>query len=754
MDLFPNSIPHIINLCSEPLAVGRPWRNWIARHGRKAWILPHAARRFKSLDSKTIYVFTSPLFPRWLAHLLRQRLLHEHYPAPSSLLASKRFAFSRSADVEVLDNERLLFLSLGIKPGARDCALRWIRDILEYAAVHNRSVQFVPLIFLWNRSPERPAYPPAYGFLTHRQNNLLSTGYPLTIEPGVTPDIPSPETVRRNQIAAWNQESRVIVGDRSRSIRKTTEIIQSEPTLKQLLASMVSQGKDTLPTLHSRVAAYVREIATDYYHRSPWIWELTLGSYLRKNFESLDFDRDGLDRLRILLRQRKCVILVPSHRSHLDYILISYAIYKQGLACPLVAAGANLNFWPMGFFFRKTGAFFIRRTFRGLDIYPHVFRTYLWMILRRIQPVEFFIEGGRSRTGVLLPAKLGFLNMILEAYYAGNVPDVHFVPLAVNYDRIPEEDSYVRELKGSPKQKEKISSLLRSRHLLKRRFGKVCFAIGQPVSLTAVLSETGIVTEHKGRVGATIMNQLRFTMPVTSTALIAAVMMAVEPGSKIQAATLIAQAKDLLEMIREIHPAAVIAEECLPLDRNDPAFRSAIARMLEFGNMQTDATPDNYRINPDRRFQVDYLRNSLIGLLLAPSLAILEPEIGWDPSLPSLHTLLCPGLHPIPTDVIRAEIRKILPLISEWQPERRRILSETLRPLINLMKSIFILTGSKRLILRELSTHAWRELYDEAITASGSKNYPEICSKPVENDLFRVLRQATGSQPDNSETDL
>jgi glycerol-3-phosphate O-acyltransferase len=747
MALFSKSLTAISALTGEPLPVTRPWVNWIALQSRRSWVLPHARRRFDAVAHQNITVYTSPVFPVWLTRLLRERFLNEGWPAPRYLLTTGSILRRHSGTFRSIRNESVLFLELGITLKHARASKEWIRQILEDSAIQNRTLQFIPLIFLWNRSPDRKFFYPLYGFIRHKHHNLISTGSPLTIQPGITKEIPSVQAVRRNMLAAWNQESRVIIGDKKIPLRKTIRLIQSEPVLLHLLKGMAAQGKDTLATLQSRVSAYVREIAADYSYISPWLWEKVLGSFLRKNFSSLDFDHDGLDELRMLLRKREIVILTPTHRSHLDYIFISYAIYKQGLACPLVAAGQNLSFWPMGYIFRRTGAFFIRRTFRGLDIYPHVFRSYLWLILRRFQPVEFFIEGGRSRTGSLLPAKLGMLNMIIEAFNSGKLNDVKFVPLAVNYDRILEEDSYIRELKGLPKQKERISSLLKNRHLLKRHFGNVCFAIGKPVSLAETLSETTTQAEQKDTLGMTIMNQLRLTMPVTSTALVAAVLMAADPDHGISAGDIHIQARDLLLLITEIHPGAAIARECSDISRLDYVFQSAVDRMMEFQNIVPGTKEGVWKLNVIRRFQVDYLRNSIMGLLLAPALAVIRNDTDWNsPENARILAVFCPGIHPMPTSVLQQEIRTCVTLLPEWPHARKTMLEQTLSPLWVLVQNIKAILVSEHIDLRNTTSRSWNKIFHRAIDENRSRKFPEICSKSFVTELFKAFRQS-GNEP-------
>jgi glycerol-3-phosphate O-acyltransferase len=142
-----------------------------------------------------------------------------------------------------------------------------------------------------------------------------------------------------------------------------------------------------------------------------------------------------------------------------------------------VAAGKNLAFWPVGTIFRKLGAFFIRRRFHGAKLYAEVFATYLKTLIKEGYNIEFFIEGGRSRTGKLVLPQLGLLNMIVRAYQEGVTPDLIFVPSFIGYDQVMEEKAYLTELKGSQKKAESWRQLFHLRKLLKKRYGRVYSAL-------------------------------------------------------------------------------------------------------------------------------------------------------------------------------------------------------------------------------------------------------------------------------------
>ena len=155
----------------------------------------------------------------------------------------------------------------------------------------------------------------------------------------------------------------------------------------------------------------------------------------------------GLERVTETMRQHP-VVLVPCHRSHFDYLIISYLFHVNYLSPPHIAAGINLSFWPLGPLFRGAGAFFIRRSFEDNALYKTVFRSYLKFLIREGYTQEFFIEGGRSRTGKILTPKLGMLSALVDAFLDGVRRDLYFVPVSIHYGRVVEEEEYQRELGG------------------------------------------------------------------------------------------------------------------------------------------------------------------------------------------------------------------------------------------------------------------------------------------------------------------
>jgi glycerol-3-phosphate O-acyltransferase len=181
------------------------------------------------------------------------------------------------------------------------------------------------------------------------------------------------------------------------------------------------------------------------------------------------------------------LIFLPCHKSHMDYLILSYLLYHNNMPVPHIAAGQNLSFWPMGPLFRCGGAFFIRRSFRGAVLYSKVFAEYIQKLLEEGYNIEQFIEGGRSRTGKILMPRLGLLAILLNAYKDGACEDMIFVPVYIGYDRIIEEKSYLHELEGGQKEPESFFQVIQARKFLKKRYGKIYIQFHDPISIEELL---------------------------------------------------------------------------------------------------------------------------------------------------------------------------------------------------------------------------------------------------------------------------
>ncbi|WP_371194302.1 glycerol-3-phosphate 1-O-acyltransferase PlsB [Glaciecola sp. SC05] len=232
---------------------------------------------------------------------------------------------------------------------------------------------------------------------------------------------------------------------------------------------------------------YIDEVAADYREGLIRIGDRLLRRIWNKIYDGIDVSH--AERVRELAKNGHEIIYVPCHRSHMDYLLLTYVIYNEGLVTPHIAAGINLNFWPVGGIFRRCGAFFLRRSFAGNKLYTAVFREYLELLFNKGYSVKYFPEGGRSRTGRLLPPKTGMLAMTLQAMTKGIKRPVSIVPVYIGYEHVMEVKSYMKELKGKSKKKESPTQVFSAIRKLKN-YGHGFVNFGEPIQLSNFLDES------------------------------------------------------------------------------------------------------------------------------------------------------------------------------------------------------------------------------------------------------------------------
>ncbi len=290
-----------------------------------------------------------------------------------------------------------------------------------------------------------------------------------------------PYELRRELTDSVNARIRVARGPEQLTGTEIKERVLQTDRVQRAVRAEASKKNIPIEKARKKAEGYVDEIAADQrasviqflYHFLKWIFSHV--------FDGIDLKERQFEPLKQTAAKAP-LILVPSHKSHFDYLLIPWLMFVNRFALPHIAAGKNLSFWPLGPFLRRGGAFFLRRSFKGLSLYTDVFAAYVHVLLEEKYTIKFFIEGGRSRTGKLLQPRLGILGFLLEAVESGIVDDIYFSSVFAGYEQIPEEKSYIEELSGIDKKKESIGSVIGARKILKKRFGKVYARFRPPVS--------------------------------------------------------------------------------------------------------------------------------------------------------------------------------------------------------------------------------------------------------------------------------
>jgi glycerol-3-phosphate O-acyltransferase len=258
--------------------------------------------------------------------------------------------------------------------------------------------------------------------------------------------------------------------------------------------------------------------------------DVVLDKVFQRIYRGIDVDQEGLQRVQQIAKN-STLVLLPSHKSHIDYLVVSYVFYKANIPLPVIVAGDNLSFFPMGGVFRRAGAFFIRRSFGGDRLYAAVVDAYVRRLFKDGYSLEVFLEGTRSRTGKLLAPKFGLLSMIVSAAQTQESSPVHFVPISIGYERIIETGSYHHEIAGGDKIKEDAAGLLSATEVLRHRYGRINVQFGQTLTLPQVATDLGLSSMQElspkqsrsliTRLGNRMMDEINRVTAVTPGALTA-----------------------------------------------------------------------------------------------------------------------------------------------------------------------------------------------------------------------------------------
>ena len=266
--------------------------------------------------------------------------------------------------------------------------------------------------------------------------------------------------------------------------RNLVKGLLDEPLVKQAIAEEAEREKIPLDKAQALALRYGNEIASDYTYSAIRFLEVVLSWFWNKIYDGIKVSHiEGVQDV----AQGHEVIYVPCHRSHIDYLLLSYLLFRNGLTPPHIAAGINLNMPVIGGLLRRGGAFFMRRTFKGNPLYTAVFNEYLHTLFTKGFPVEYFVEGGRSRTGRMLQPKTGMLAITLRSFLRNSRMPIVFVPVYIGYERVLEGRTYLGELRGAAKKKESIFDIFKVIGALKQRFGQVSVNFGEPIKLAEFL---------------------------------------------------------------------------------------------------------------------------------------------------------------------------------------------------------------------------------------------------------------------------
>ncbi|MGD8251602.1 MAG: 1-acyl-sn-glycerol-3-phosphate acyltransferase [Desulfobacterales bacterium] len=558
-------------------------------------------------------------------------------------------------------NGRTALLSLAEK---QDFYRRFIQEktdplqyLIDMQLQTDQSIVLAPQLFFFGRHPQ-PAFPSLtdilfgseqrpgrirklYTLLKNPSRIFIETSEPLFLKDFIEHPVNqgrSPEqlalVLRSKLLSQINRHRQSITGPVRKSSEELNQSILTGDRLVDFMDKYAKRRNVPVYDIHREGRKIIDEIAA---RPSPaflkWAY-IGVGWFAERMFEEVDVNEDGIKNARRLSR-RGPLILVPCHKSHIDYLIISYLLYANNMPVPLVFAGENLSFWPVGLMLRRTGAFFVRRSLSGAVLYTKILADYLYKLLEEGYNIEFFIEGTRSRSGKLLPPQLGALSMLLNAYRAGACEEMSFVPVYIGYDRVPEEGAYVHEIEGGQKTPESFWSLLKARRLLRSRYGKIYLHFGEPIPVRALEAEYGApVAEMTSKQQNLMCRDLGYRM-----------LTAIEKAAVITPQALVAGA--LLAGSKEIIPKTILTfrvdtiltylvdqnarlSESLIMDRDQAVDGILIhfenRKFIEvvsdkkIAGLRSDA---QYRIVQGKRTALEYYKNNFVAAVIPAAITAL-----------------------------------------------------------------------------------------------------------------------------------
>ncbi len=538
--------------------------------------------------------------------------------------------------------------------GKRGGAPRQLTQLVAAATAHSQiDIDLVPVAVFFGRAPDkeqslwRLLFAEDWGLvgrfrkllrvIFNGRNTLVHFGEPRRLRDLLVEDAGEARNVRRvlrilrTDLRA--QRVSTIGPDLSHRRTMVAQILKTQ-AVRQAVRRSAPPAADGAARAKARRAGleqarrYAIEIAANYSQSFVSLMAIALGRLWNRLYRGVEVEH--MEQL-TEIGDQATVIYVPCHRSHMDYLLLSYVIYRKGFAVPHVAAGINLNMPVIGRFLRMGGAFFLRRSFKGDQLYAAVFTKYLGFMMARGHPLEYFVEGGRSRTGRMLAPRTGMLSMTVRSYLRDPRRPVVFLPVYFGYERIFEGRTYLGELSGQPKKKETVVGLLKATaSLLRSEFGKVRVNFGAPIALDELLvshrpawrDEPALDEDERpewflaavGDLARRITTGINAAAAVSPVNLIAMAMLAT-PRQALPEADLAAQADLYRRLLRDAPYAPLVT---VTADSGAAMIRYCEGlRLLE---RQAHPLGDIMRMNANEALRATYYRNNILHLFAMPSL--------------------------------------------------------------------------------------------------------------------------------------
>jgi len=508
----------------------------------------------------------------------------------------------------------------------------------------DRPVHLVPLALFWSKGPRSPRafLNLSYGSTTRpsdftKVTSFLTTYRGLCVKVGTPIDLGAFAAARRDEgkhgvarkvrraiLTFLYREEKVVEGPTLRPRHRVQQLVIATPAVRGAIRDWARQRGVSIERASVEAIKMFREIAANMNSTFLAGLNFIVAAILRKMFVSIELL--GIEKIAEYAK-RNPLVLTPSHRSYFDFVILQSVFYSNHLVPPHVAARDNMAFGPFGFLWRRAGAFFLRHSFED-PLYQVVFRAYVTHLIKQGFTQEFFIEGGRSRTGKTLAPRLGMLAWNVDAFLMTARRDLFFVPIAITYEQLVEERAIVSERHGEKKTDESVMGLVKARKFLRSRFGSVCVNFGEPISLADALgTRREIFLDQESE---DIAHQKRKFVEELGNRIVERINWAVVPNAtSVAACALLGEKRrgsfreELAGRMQEIVDLLRLQDVRLTptLDHDGGEFREAIDSLLRNGLIRSaqDLRGEVLYYEANRRTALDLYRNAIVHYLAAPS---------------------------------------------------------------------------------------------------------------------------------------
>ncbi|MDH3262183.1 MAG: glycerol-3-phosphate 1-O-acyltransferase [Acidimicrobiia bacterium] len=442
--------------------------------------------------------------------------------------------------------------------------------------------------------------------------------------------------VARRAWLALERAERRVRGNRYKVPKFVHQEILSTSEFGEGIVRFADQLDKPEETIFNRATRYLREIAASHDAFTIDLVANAIHWLYRQGYGSIHYDNADFGEI-YSLGQQNSLVFLPSHKSNLDHLVLQYLLWENDAPPNHTAGGINLNFFPIGPIIRRTGVFFIRRTFKDNPVYKFVLRSYIDYLIANRFPLEWYLEGGRSRSGKLLPPRYGMLTYVADSFRRGKAEDVFVVPTSISYDQIQDVGSYAAEQLGRAKEKESFSWFVRSVRSLRMRYGNIHVRFGEPISLAKEMqggeSEQGLAVR---KLAFETLARINRVTPITPTSLVTIALLANEDRA-LRCEDVVGGVRDLVSYVERRN---LPLTEPIRLD-SPKGVQLVLDRLVEHGIVtEYAAGPETlYMIGSDQHLAAAYYRNTIIHFFVNDAitelalLAAAEAEDGNRPAV-------------------------------------------------------------------------------------------------------------------------